>query len=361
VEAKTLGFFIPTANQKYLESFIMLSRVADSLYWMSRYIERAENIARLLDVNLQLLLDFEEVNDDKLKEHWEPVIRAAGEEEMFYELYDQADSRNVTDFLTFNRDNPSSVISCMLAARENARMIRDQISTEMWQCINHAYLFLKSNNAKQVWENGPYEFYKQIQDYSHMFQGLADSTFSHAEGFYFMQVGKFLERADKTSRILDIKYHMLLPSIEEVGGAVDAVQWGAILRSCSAFEAYHRLFVTSVNPLKVSNFLIFNDYFPRSIQFSVRELDRNLHRISGCSLGEYSNDAERVSGRLLSELKYGNIEDAFSGGLHEYLTKLQDRFVEIGKAVFESYMFHQRLDMATEIASQQQQQQQQQQ
>ncbi len=336
----------------------MLSRVADSLYWMSRYIERAENIARLLDVNLQLLLDFEEVDDDKLKGHWEPVIRAAGEEELFYELYDTADSQSVTEFLTFDRQNPSSIISCMLMARENARMIRDQISTEMWQCLNETYLFLKSNNAKQVWESGPYEFYRQIQDYSHLFLGLTDATFSHKEGYYFMQVGKFLERADKTSRILDIKYHMLLPSVDEVGGAVDAVQWSAILRSCSAYEAYHRMYVTSVNPLKVSDFLIFNHDFPRSILFCVRELDKNLHRISGCPLGEYANAVERLSGRLLSDMKYSNIQEAFRSGLHEYLGTLQEQFVEIGKAVFETYMFHERADMASEIATQQQQQQQ---
>lgn len=338
----------------------MLSRVADSLYWMSRYIERAENIARLLDVNLQLLLDFEALDDAKLKEHWEPIIRAAGEEELFYELYDRADSRSVTDFLTFNRDNASSVISCMFAARENARMIRDQISTEMWQCLNHAYLFLKSNNAKKVWDDGPYEFYKQIQDYSHLFQGMADSTFPHNEGFYFMQVGKYLERADKTSRILDIKYHILLPSVDDVGGAIDAVQWGAILRSCSAFEAYHSIYVSSVNPLKVSDFLIFNENFPRSILFCARHLDNNLHRISGCNLGMYSNEVERMSGRLVSELTYGNIRDAFKSGLHEYLGKLQGEFVEIGKAMFDNYMFHARPDMESEIAVQQQQQQQQQ-
>lgn len=334
----------------------MLSRVADSLYWMSRYIERAENIARLLDVNLQLLLDFEALDDAKLKEHWEPIIRAAGEEELFYELYDQADSQSVTDFLTFDRNNPSSVISCMFAARENARMIRDQISTEMWQSLNAAYLFLKSNNAKMVWDSGPYEFYKQIQDYSHLFAGMADSTFPHTEGFYFMQVGKFLERADKTSRILDIKYHILLSSVEEVGGAVDAVQWGALLRSCSAFEAYHSLYVSSVNPLKVSDFLIFNQDFPRSIMFCARHLDSNLHRISGCNPGFYSNDVERTSGRLVSDLTYGNIDDAFQFGLHEYLGQLQDRFTGIGKAMFENYMFHDKLDMAAEIAAQQQQQ-----
>ncbi|MGB0335195.1 MAG: alpha-E domain-containing protein [Opitutales bacterium] len=335
----------------------MLSRVADSLYWMSRYIERAENIARLLDVNLQILLDFESMDDAKLKEHWEPIIRAAGEEELFYELYGRADSQSVTEFLTFNRKNPSSVISCMFAARENARMIRDQIATEMWQSLNDAFLFLKSNNAKMVWESGPYEFYKQIQDYSHLFQGMTDSTFSHTEGFYFMQVGKYLERADKTSRILDIKYHILLPSVDEVGGAIDAVQWGAILRSCSAFEAYHSLYVSSVNPMKVSDFLIFNENFPRSILFCARHLDANLHRISGCNPGFYSNEVERISGRLVSDLTYGNIDDAFEQGLHEYLAGLQDCFVDIGKAMFDNYMFHPKLDMATEIAAQQQQQQ----
>ncbi|MGB0408510.1 MAG: alpha-E domain-containing protein [Opitutales bacterium] len=334
----------------------MLSRVADSLYWMSRYIERAENVSRLLDVNLQLLLDFEEMDDLKLKEHWEPVIRATGDEALFYELYEQADSSSVTEFLTFNKKNPSSILSCMLAARENASMIRDQLSTEMWQCINQAYLFLKSNNAKQIWDSGPYEFYKQIQDYSHLFMGLTDATFSHTEGFYFMQVGKFLERADKTSRILDIKYHILLPSLEEVGGAVDAVQWSAILRSCSAFEAYHRIYVASVDPLRVADFLIFNDYFPRSIQFCVRELDTNLHRISGCPKGEYSNPAEHASGRMLSELKYNTITDAFNRGLHEYLEAIQQRFVEIGVEVYKTYMFHPHIDMASEIASQQQQQ-----
>mgnify|MGYP003326472200 FL=1 len=336
----------------------MLSRVADSLYWMSRYIERAENIARLLDVNLQLQLDFEEMDDDKLKEHWDPVIRAAGEENLFYEIYDRADARAVTDFLTFEPRNKHSVLTCILSARENARMIRDQISAEMWECLNQAYLFVKSNNAQQVWERGPYEFYKQIQDYSHLFLGLTDATFSHSEGFHFMQVGKFLERADKTSRILDFKYHILLPSLDDVGGAVDAIQWGAILRSCSAYEAYHRLFVSAVTPAKVHEFLIFDDHFPRSIKSCVRELDQNLHSISGCPANKHSNQAERASGQILSDLKYGTIEEAIEFGLHEYLENLQKKFVEIGKAVYDTYMFHPRLDLATEIAAQQQQQQQ---
>lgn len=136
----------------------MLSRVADSLYWMSRYIERAENIARLLDVNLQLLLDFETLDDARLKEHWEPIIRASGDETLFYELYDAPTSHNVTDFLTFCRDNRSSILSCMLAARENARTIRDQISLEMWECLNQSFLFLNSTNARSVWDSGPTSF-----------------------------------------------------------------------------------------------------------------------------------------------------------------------------------------------------------
>jgi uncharacterized alpha-E superfamily protein len=334
----------------------MLSRVADSLYWMSRYIERAENIARILDVNLQLLLDFETLDDARLKEHWEPIIRASGDEALFYELYDAPTSHNVTDFLTFCRENRSSILSCMLAARENARTIRDQISLEMWECLNQSFLFLNSSNARSVWDSGPYQFFKQIQDFSHLFQGLTESTFSHGEGYHFMQVGKYLERADKTGRILDIKYHILLPSVRDVGGAVDAVQWGAILRSCSAFEAYHRLFVASVEPWKIAEFLIFNDLFPRSICFSIRLLDEYLHRISGCPAGRYSNEAERVCGRLLSDLRFGNVNDVFAFGMHEYLAGLHQRLAEIGKAVYESYMFHPRVDIAAEIATQQQQQ-----
>jgi len=334
----------------------MLSRVADSLYWMSRYIERAESIGRLLEVNLQLLLDFAHVDDEKVKEHWEPIIRSTGDEKLFYELYDEANNETVTDFLTFNERNPNSVQSCLFAARENARVVRDQISGEMWEVINELFLFLRSRNARQVWESGAHEFYAKIKNYSHLFQGLTDSTFSRDEGYEFIQFGKYLERADKTTRILDIKYHILLPSANDVGGAVDVAQWQAVLRSTSGLESYHRIYVADVQPWKVAEFLIFSDTFPRSIKFCVRAIDHFIHRISGTPSGTFANEAERLSGKMLSDLTFSRIDDVFQRGLHEYLDDTQQRLNEIGEAVFRTFMYTPAIDMEHEINEQRQSQ-----
>ncbi len=337
---------------------MMLSRVADSLYWLSRYIERGENLARLLEVNQQLMLDFQDVDDVKLKEHWEPILRSGGDEALFYELYDIADSQNVTDFLTFNTTNPESILSCIFAARENARMIRDQISAEMWEAVNRLYLFLRSSNARKVWESGAHDFFEEIKQSSHLFQGLTDSTFSREEGYDFLQFGKYLERADRTASILDLKYHILLPSLSEVGGAVDVAQWQAVLRSASALEAYHRIYVADVVPWKISEFLILSETFPRSIRFCVKAIDHFLHHISGTPYNQFSNEAERLSGRLLSELTYGSVEEIFRRGLHEHLSEFRERLRSMHDAVYQTYMFHPPVDMAAEIQQQQQQQQQ---
>ncbi len=334
----------------------MLSRVADSLYWMARYIERAENITRLLEVNLQLLLDFEHLDDNQVKEHWDPIIRATGDEKQFYELYEMADSQTVTDFLTFNTKNPNSVLACIFAARENARQVRDQISSEIFESLNNLYLFLRSANAKTVWQQGAWDFYDRIQEHSHLFQGLVSSTISRDEGYEFMQFGTYMERADKTTRILDVKYHMLLPDITDVGGAVDVAQWIALLKSASAFEAYHRIYVADVNPAKIAEFLIFSNSFPRSIRFCVKEINDVLHRISGCPLASFSNEAERLSGLLLGDLSYGSVEGVLNQGLHEYLDGIQARLNEIGASTYNAYMFQPPVDLAEEIQTQQQQQ-----
>ncbi|MGJ3244445.1 MAG: alpha-E domain-containing protein [Opitutales bacterium] len=337
----------------------MLSRVADSFFWMSRYIERAENIARLVDVNIQIQMDFEDLNDDKLKEHWQPIIETSGDASLFHELYDVANSHTVSEFFTFNRKNPSSIVSVLFAARENARMIRDQLSSELWETVNEMYLFLKGADARRVWNSGAYEFYKKIQNNSHLFQGLAAATFPYGEGQEFINLGRFLERGSNTCRILDTKYHILLPSVSDVGGAVDAVQWTAVLRSCSAYEAYHRLYVSNVEPARIARFLILDETFPRSILFSLRFLNQALHNISGSSHVQFSNEAERLCGRMMSDLSYRTVEDIFAQGLHEFLVELQERMASLGQAIFEAYMFQPPLDMAAEIATQQQQQQQQ--
>jgi uncharacterized alpha-E superfamily protein len=315
----------------------MLSRVAESLYWMSRYIERAENNARILDVNVQLMLDYENHGDSRGLDHWRPIISSLEEHELFSSLHESATADSVTDFVTFERKNPNSIHSCLSRARENARTVREQISSEMWEELNGLYLFLNSDHSRRVYHTSAYEFFKKVVQGSHLFQGITDSTMTHGEGWEFIQLGKSIERADSTSRILDIKYHILLPSGEKVGGNVDIIQWMAVLRSCSALEAYRKLYVNRVAPWKVAEFLITHATFPRSIRFCVDALDAALHRISGTPGTHFSCEAERLSGRLCSELDYSTVADIFNFGLHQYLDKTQKRLIDIGKACHDEY------------------------
>jgi uncharacterized alpha-E superfamily protein len=354
---------VPTAQKPISDrrdSQVMLSRVANSLYWMSRYIERSENVARLLDVNLQLMLDFADLNDQQLKEHWLPILCSAGDEETFFRLYERADSENVTEFLTFREENPNSIISCLFTARENARQVRDQISLEMFEALNECYLFLKSKNAREVWQSGAHEFYEQIKKYSHLFQGITASTFTRSEGYEFMNIGKFLERADKTTRILDIKYHILLPSIADIGGAVDAAQWQAILRSASALEAYRKFHVEDILPKKVAEFLIFSTTFPRSIRACMQRLDEDLHRLSGKERREYRSPEERAFGKLLSDLNFLTIDEIQNSGLHQFLQGVQTVLDRLDDHIYQEYMYHPPVDIQAEILLHQQQMQQQQ-
>jgi len=315
----------------------MLSRVAESLYWIGRYIERADNIARLLDVNLNILTDFKDLNDSRLVEHWEPIIRSTGDWDLFKSLGYKPNSRAATDFLTFDRENPNSIISCLISARQNARIIRDQIPSEVFEAINDTYLDLRNSGSDEVWKAGPYQFYHEIQKFSQLFQGMVASTVVRGLGYYFMECGKFLERADKTSRILDIKYHILLPSVRDVGGVVDTAQWTAVLRSCSAFEAYHRNFVTNVDPTLVTEFLLFSAKFPRAVRYSLARLGDNLNRISHNQADRFSNEAERESGKLFSDMTYISVEEVFTQGLHEYLDYLQLRLNQVGGAIQETF------------------------
>ena len=313
----------------------MLSRVADSLYWMSRYIERAENDARILDVNLQLLLDLGGETDTL--QHWAPVIASLEETELFDSLYDTANERSVIEFLSLQKKNPNSIVSCLTLARENARTTREQISSEMWEQINRLYLFVRSENARKLLRSSPHEFFKRVVTGSHLFQGITNATMTHGEGWDFIRIGALLERADYTSRILDVKYHILLPSGESVGGNIDTIQWMAVLKSCSALEAYCKLYVSQVAPWKVAEFLITHRDFPRSIRYCIDSLDAVLHRISGVDENLYANEAERLSGRLRSDVDFVTIGEIFKFGLHEYLESIQKRLVEVSDAMYESY------------------------
>jgi len=338
----------------------MLSRVANSLYWMSRQIERAENVARIVDVNFQLLLDFRSINDRRLAEHWMPIVQSTGDEELFRTLYKDATGQNVTEFLTFRTENPNSIITSIAQARENARMVRDQITREMWEEINRIYLFLKSPKATEVWKVTPDEFFHEIKSSSLLLQGLCDATIPHTEGWNFMQVGKFIERADKTTRIIDVRYQSFPDHGAPAGSSqMDTLEWAAVLRSCSAWDAYRQQFGADVDPRKVVAFLTLDEDFPRSVIFSVIQLNHALRRISGVAEGRFINNAEKLAGRLVAELQFSTIDEIFDAGLHGYLDQLQLKLNNIGAAMFDAYIFQQFNNPEAEMMVQQEEQQQQ--
>ncbi len=326
----------------------MLCRVADSLFWMGRYMERAENTARLVDVYLQIVL---ELQNNNMEKHWEPILKTTGDYELFLKLYDEVDHYTVPEFLTFNLENPSSIYSCIVSIRENARQIRDQISTEMWEVINRLYLELKSVDIRKVWSQEPYLFYRTIKENSHLFHGLTSATFPQREGVSFIDAGKHLERAEKTARILDLKYHLSCILEQDTGGTIDIAQWSAILKACSALEAYHQNYTTGINAEDVSDFLILSEYFPRSIRFCIDKLDQNIHAISGCPRTHYSNEVERICGKYLSDLKFTNKQKITNYGMHEYLQHACKMVDTISLELNKAYMFFPIVDPVAELVA----------
>ncbi|HTY87191.1 MAG TPA: alpha-E domain-containing protein [Candidatus Acidoferrum sp.] len=338
----------------------MLSRVAHSLYWMARYIERAENIARLVDVNLQLLLDLPGLDEKKLVAYWLPIVQSTGDEAAFLNLYHKASAPAVTEFLVFQTENPNSILQSICQARENARMVRDQLTLELWEELNRLYLFVRSPQARDLWRRSPSEFFQEIKSGSLHLVGIINATLVHNEGWWFVQAGQFLERADKTTRILDVRYETL----PERGAPLtvnptNALEWSAVLRSCSAWDAYRTIYGADVHPRLVAQFLLLNDNFPRSVRFCVTELNRAVRRISGVAEGHFCNDAEKLTGRLLAELQFSTAEEIFDRGLHRYLDETQTRLNDIGDALFRTYIFEPFQDAGADLLVQQEEQQQQ--
>jgi uncharacterized alpha-E superfamily protein len=314
----------------------MLSRVADSAFWMSRYVERAENIARIVDVNLQLILDLPERRAEDAAQHWPRVVACLGDDTGFRKRKLRPEAEVVTDFLLFDRTNPNSIASCLAAARENARTIRELITAEMWEQINRTHLWLGSKAAQQFYGRNTYEFFQRVKKSLQLFQGITDSVMHRGEGWEFIQLGKYLERADKTSRILDDKFFL---RFGETKGPADTVpQWTAILRSCNARQTYLRLYATAVDPKRAAELLALNGAFPRSILFCVLHLDQSLRRISGVPGGQFTNTAEKLSGRLLSGLSFSTIEDLWSKGLHQAMDEIQVQLNDIGAEVLQTYI-----------------------
>lgn len=311
----------------------MLSRVADSIYWMARYVERAENLSRLLLSTQDLLLDAGSAGSDS-SEFWGPILMTTGESDAYAALYPQIDGKSVVQFLTSHPGNPNSITNCVRAARENARTIRDQISDELWECINSMRLYVDS--PVQSVDQGA-DFYERVLRGSYEFQGVAASTTPRGENWHFLRLGTCLERADQTSRLLDTCTNLSL----EMPPHPDAkpLRWAALLRSCSAWHAFH-VQSAKLDPKKVIEFLLINEKFPRSVVCNVAEVHKALQELDTQEAGEGMPDHLRLSGRLRADLTYTNVAEILDHGLHDYIDTLQTRLIDVGTAIFNAFVLY---------------------
>lgn len=315
---------------------MMLSRIADSLFWMARYMERAEDTARILDVNYHLMI---EQSPHVYRLRWDPLVAITGEQERFTAHYEQATPRNVFEFLAFSAQNPSSILQCIASVRENARTIRDRISRELWEDINSLYHTVTRYNPEEEIAVGPHRFCNDIKFGSHSFHGVADDTLPHDEGWSFLQAGRALERAEMTARIVDVEYHKLVDS-PATGDAVGNHQWMAVLKSVAAYEFYRRQYHAGIEPERVAELLVLHAQLPRSIRFNIATVQQSLRAISGSGPGAYANEAERLTGKLHESLMYDRIEDIFARGLHTFLADVQKSCRNIGEHIARTYFYY---------------------
>jgi uncharacterized alpha-E superfamily protein len=312
----------------------MLSRVANSIYWVNRYIERAENYARFMGVNFSLALDL----PPEVPPQWEPLIITMAEEKGFRELYDTPTRENVVLYMTFDTRNPNSILSCLWAARENARSVRESISREMWEHLNQLYLRVKDTAASRNRDlNELQDFFTEIKMGSQLFFGIVDSTITRNEGWHFGRVGRFLERADKTSRFVDVKYFILLPDPAGVGSPIDLLQWTAVLKSASAYNMYRQEYGV-ITPSHIVEFLFLDKKFPRSVIHCLRQAETSLYEISGTSLtSRYSNPAEKKLSKLCSQFEFVDVKEIFDMGLHQFIDLFQTRNNEVASEIHNTF------------------------
>jgi uncharacterized alpha-E superfamily protein len=309
----------------------LLSRVADSVYWMARYIERAENVARFIGVNLNLQLDL----PMEPAQQWQPLIDTSGDAQEFKRRFGDATQASVIEFLTYDPANTNSIASCLRAARENARSVRETISSEMWTQVNSMYLDMVAQ--RRMPDSGQSaEFFRAIRLGCHLFQGITDATMSHSEAWHFVRMGRKLERADKTSRILDVKYFILLPSARVVGTPYDDIHWSAVLKSVSGFGMYRRKH-GRILPRDIVDFLLMDSDFPRSVRFCIRCADESLHAITGSPTGSFGYPSEQVMGLLRAELDFTPVDRILGGGLHEYLDSLQAKLNTVDNSILSDF------------------------
>src|SRR5665213_2800835 len=312
----------------------MLSRTADNLYWLARYVERAEYLARILDTTLRLsTLPLAYVGASN---EWESAVATAGCASAFFAAHNEANEETVTDFLAFSSSNPSSIRNCFEGARNNARAVRTALTIEMWDTINGAWLELRK------WGNGPpsreefARFLRWVQESSLRFDGSAYRTMLRNDAYWFSRLGVYLERADNTARILDVKYHLLLPDNERVGGPLDYFQWAAILRSVSALTAYHWVYRDSLRPWLVADLLILKEEMPRSLASCYEAIVRNLDQVAG-AYGR-QGAAQRQARGIRSRLQNSKMDGIFQRGLHEFIGEFIAENNDLGAAIARQFL-----------------------
>jgi uncharacterized alpha-E superfamily protein len=306
----------------------VLSRVADAIYWASRYVERAENVARFVEVNLNSMLE----TPIQRRLSWAPLVMTTGDHEIFERSHRDATPEAVAWFLTFDPAYSNSILSSLSMARDNARTVREIISREMWQELNEFYLMVKHQSREQFRLGEMGDFFRRVKLSGIHYEGVTNATLSRGEAWSFARLGRLLERADKTSRILDVQYYLLSSGPSGGGATVDQVGWGALLNSASALQMY-RQHHHDTSPEKVARFLLLNRQFPRSIAYCVSEAQLSLHAITGTPIKACNHESERLLGRLQANLTYSSIASVMAEGLHDYIDRLQVSLNGVGDAI----------------------------
>jgi uncharacterized alpha-E superfamily protein len=312
----------------------MLARAAESLFWLARYMERADYVARLLQVAGHMNAVRVDANRNS---EWESAIVAAGCE-TYFRIHPVADETTVVDYLAFNRDNPSSIVNCIETARRNARAVRTALTADMWEAVNASWQELAQYRSGTLSQERLAEFLEWVKTRVGLFHGVCSNAMLRLDGFHFARVGQFLERADNTARLLDVKYHVRLPKVDDVGGAVDYYQWLALLRVLGARRAYRVLFKGAVQPSHVAELLIIRQEFPRSLAFCYRQITTNLDAIHSQDPGLVV-EAKRQAHSLYTDLRFARVDRIIAGGLHEFLTDLIHRTSELGVEIAAGHLF----------------------
>lgn len=311
----------------------MLSSTAEHLYWMARSMERAENTARMIDVTYRMSLLKQPV--DEPHQEWRAMLSISGLHEDFEARYGEPNSSNVLHFMALDEENPGSIYNSIFNARENARAVRGSITSEMWEALNATWLEMRRIYTEGIAEDGISRFFDWVKERSHLSRGLTYGTMLRDDAFRFLRLGSFFERADNTARILDVKYHILLPSANDIGGAADYYQWSAVLRSVSAFESYRKVYRGQITPKRVAELLILRPDMARSLITCMNEVNQLLSEINAPRSGELI----RRWGQLHGELRYGSIDDIFQYGLHEYLSEFLERIYDLGDLINKTYFW----------------------